>query len=785
MTALAIDWGAFPLLMGVLAAGCGSLLQSIARGRLRAVLPTGFAAIVAVEELAALSPLSARLAPAAIAALAAAGLALRLRERVVADAARVAAALATFAAYAAPVVLSGAATFAGYIKLDDTSTFLGLADYVSSHGRGVSGAATSTYALAVHVNLSQGYPTASFVPIELGHTFLRQDIAWLYQPYLAFAAAMLALALYELQRGVIERRALRAVVAVAAAQPALLFGFALWGGVKELVAAALIATLAVAGRGVLERDPGAASALAVAVTAAAIVSALSLGGGIWVAPLGLALVPLLARGRRRALMLAFACSVALAAPTLADARRFLRPANVTSFTTTDLLGNLDQPLHVVQALGVWPAADFRLQPGSSGATAILVAVVAGLAALGLIFAVRRRRAGLVLYAATAAAVTGFTWLAASPWIAAKTYATAAPAFLLVAGIGAASLLEARRGLLRVCGAVGLAALVAGVGWSNALAYRGAALAPRDRLAELDRIGHDFSGRGPALLTEYEPYAGRHFLRGLAEDSASDLRYLPDYLTSGGYLPKGANADVDRFTLATLLDYRLLITRRSPAESRPPSVFRLVFRGRYYDVWQRSDGPSKVVQHLALGEGDDPTGTTSCANVRALATAAGPGGRIVASTRGGAAVLPLSDVALPRGWGTDPAALAAWPAGGGTLASSFSTRQGGTFDVSVAGAFAEQLTVLVDGRVVARRAPELGWTGTLTPIARVTVGPGTHRVALRLERSWWRPGQAAAPLAPLGPVVVGTSDPGPLLSVPVADASSLCGKSFDWLEAVAR
>ncbi|HVU76244.1 MAG TPA: hypothetical protein VHC67_01590 [Gaiellaceae bacterium] len=785
MTALAIDWGAFPLLMGVLAAGCGSLLQSIARGRLRAVLPTGFAVIVAVEELASLSPVSARLAPAAVAALAAGGLATRLRTRIAPDAARAAAALTTFAAYAAPVVLSGAATFAGYIKLDDTSTFLGLADYVSAHGRGVSGAATSTYALAVHVNLGQGYPTASFVPIELGRTFLRQDIAWLYQPYLAFAAAMLALALYELQRGVIDRRWLRAVVAVAAAQPALLFGFALWGGVKELVAAALVATLAVAGRGVLERDPGAASALAVAVAAAAIVSALSLGGAIWVAPLGLALVPLLARGRRRSLMLALACSVALAAPTLADARRFLRPANVTSFTTTDLLGNLDHPLHAVQAFGIWPAADFRLQPTSAGATAILIAVAAGLAALGLIFATRRRKRGLVLYAGTAVAVTGFTWVAASPWIAAKTYATAAPAFLLVAGIGAASLLEARRGLLRVCGAAGLAALVAGVGWSNALAYRGVALAPHDRLAELGRIGREFAGRGPALLTEYEPYAGRHFLRGLAEDSASDLRYLPDYLTSGGYLPKGAGADVDRFTLATLLDYRLLITRRSPAESRPPSVFRLAFRGRSYDVWQRPDRPSRIVQHLALGAGDDPAGIAACADVHALAAAAGRGGRIVASTRGGAAVLPLSNIALPPGWGTDSADLAAWPAGGGTLASSFSTRRGGTFDLSVGGSFAEQLTVLVDGRVVAKRAPQLGWTGALTPLGRVTVGPGRHVVTLRLRRSWWRPGQAAAPLAPLGPVVVGTSDPGPLLSVPVADASRLCGKSFDWLEAIAR
>ena len=46
-----------------------------------------------------------------------------------------------FAVFAAPVVLSGEATFAGYIKLDDTATWLAITDRVMEHGRNLDGLA--------------------------------------------------------------------------------------------------------------------------------------------------------------------------------------------------------------------------------------------------------------------------------------------------------------------------------------------------------------------------------------------------------------------------------------------------------------------------------------------------------------------------------------------------------------------------------------------------------------------------------------------------------------------
>ena len=42
-------------------------------------------------------------------------------------------------------MLSGSATFAGYIKLDDTATYLAMLDRVMQHGYAVAGLAPSTY----------------------------------------------------------------------------------------------------------------------------------------------------------------------------------------------------------------------------------------------------------------------------------------------------------------------------------------------------------------------------------------------------------------------------------------------------------------------------------------------------------------------------------------------------------------------------------------------------------------------------------------------------------------
>ena len=115
---------------------------------------------------------------------------------------------------------------------------------------------------------------------------------------------------------------------------------------------------------------------------------------------------------------------------------------------------------------------------------------------------------LLLYVGAVAAGCVLTFRGGTPWIVGKALATASPAFLVAAMAGIAWLFQAGR---RVESAVVAALIAGGVIWSNVLIYQGVWLAPRDQLAELEQIGHDFGGVGPALVTEYQFYGVRHFL----------------------------------------------------------------------------------------------------------------------------------------------------------------------------------------------------------------------------------------------------------------------------------
>ena len=154
----------------------------------------------------------------------------------------------------------------------------------------------------------------------------------------------------------------------------------------------------------------------------------------------------------------------------------------------------------------------------------------------------------------------------------------------------------------------VAALAGGVLWSNVLGYHDVTLAPRARLAELQHIGGLVAGKGPTFVNEYEVYADRHFLREGAPVEPAEYRTVTLPLRDGAILTKARWADLDSFPLSTLEPYRSIVTRRSPAESRPPSIYQLVWQGRYYQLWQRpaqpaSDHPrarpARRIQHAAL------------------------------------------------------------------------------------------------------------------------------------------------------------------------------------------
>ena len=346
-----------------------------------------------------------------------------------------------------------------------------------------------------------------------------QDAAWLWQPYLAFLAALLGLGVYQLVSGVVASRPLRALVACVAASAALLYGYALWGGIKELATAALVVLIASLVPVVVAQPGRPRALLPLAAACAAVLGVLSVGGSVWLAPLlaGAFVLAIRSGGLGGSLRtsLYFAVGTAiLAIPSLVAAFTWLNHSG--AFTSGDEYGNLTRRLSWLQIFGIWPNGDFRNPPDRLDVTYVLTTAVALAAIVGLILAWRRRAWELLLVVASAALACAVYVGAGSPWIGGKALATSSPMILAAALAGAAALFEGGR---RVEALTAGAVIIAAVAFSDALQYRAAFVAPEARLADLAEVGETFSGQGPTLMTEYEPYGARHFLRSMAAEGA--------------------------------------------------------------------------------------------------------------------------------------------------------------------------------------------------------------------------------------------------------------------------
>ncbi len=785
---LVVAWILFPLLLSVLALGCGLLLRTVGGHRMPAVLllPSGAAVLIVAASLATASAHTASLAVPFVVALAVVGLGLEFPwQRPRGDSSPALSALAVYLVYSAPVVLSGQATFAGYIKLDDTATFLAFTDRVMQHGRSLAGLAPSSYRAALAVNIPYGYPLGAFLPLGIGSSLSGTDPAWLYQPCIAFFAAMLALALAALLMPLVRSCRLRSLVAFVAAQAALIYGYSLWGGLKELAATFLIVAAAAFAPTASEELRAVGRLLPFAFTCAALLAVLNVSGGFWLLPLALPAFALVARpsAKRpaRPVLEAMGITALLALPTIVIAHEFYRYTTSNLLTQAQRLGNLPRPLNSLQIFGVWPSGDFRVWPERQLISELLIAVTALAAAATVVLALRRRCYRLPLAAATVVLVALVLMRVSSPWLAGKAYATASPVLVLAALALAAIAYE--RGFK--IGAVLPGVLIAGgVIWSNALAYHDVWLAPRPQLQELEEVGERFAGQGPTLMTEYQPYGVRHFLRKMDAEGASELRVRPIPLASGKMLDKGQYADLDLFNTRELLVYRSLVLRRSPVESRPPSPYALVWRGRYYELWQRPDPSApQVIEHLGLGDSWHAAAVPSCAEVERLGSeAAQAGGSLVAAPRTNSTLLDLSGVVLPPGWHSDPAGRAIVPTNNGTLTSSITVAEGGTYSVYLGGSFARTVTVSIDGHRSGSLRGALSEEGQWVPLGSLRLAAGSHEVSLRYSGSGLRPGSGAGPFV-LGPLALSLNEPERLLDVAPADARSLCGKSLDWIEAV--
>ncbi|MCO5315811.1 MAG: hypothetical protein M9938_06595 [Solirubrobacterales bacterium] len=713
--------------------------------------------------------------------------------------------------YGAPVLASGEPGFAGYIKLDDTSTWLAFTDHVLAHGHSVAGLAPSSYEATVQINLSAGYPVGAFIPLAVGGQLAGVDPAWAFQPYLALMAALMALVFFELCRPALPNVWWRAGAALVATQAPLLVGYAWWGGIKE-VATALLAALLAAGLALLLPDrsgPGEGNDPAPepaglllrrvvplpAVAGAALIGVMGVGGAPWILGLlagGAVLAGFTFRGLPptrylvAGLILAIGILV-LGLPTVFASGQLFSPSQ-GPLTSGEEMGNLVAPLKLAQYAGPWPVGDFRLTPGSGLLTAVLVAATLVAAGFGILGAIRSRAGGLLLAAGGTAAGSLVVWLVGSPWIQGKALATGTASFLLLATVGIAALLGGGfpNGRLRAAGAV-LLIVPVGVLASNALAYSHSWLSPHAQMAELERIGRQFAGQGPALMTEYQPYGVRHFLRELDAEGASELRRRQIPRLGGGLAEKGEWSDTDQLALDPgdegVFTYRTLVLRRNPDQSRPPSPYRLVWRGRYYEVWQRpvDFDPASIVAHQPLGEGHQPSAIPDCDQVRALAGQAGPGGEVVAVGRRPNATAELTE--YPPGWVPDPAAGTLTPLSDGTATGTVVVPAAGRYRVWLGGSVRGRAEVRIGGVSAGSVRGVLNNNGQYMELEELDLAAGPAAVTVTYERAGaLRPATRDYPFG-FGPVVIQPVGEPQLIRLPADRAEQLCGKRLDWIEAV--
>jgi hypothetical protein len=467
-------------------------------------------------------------------------------------------------------------------------------------------------------------------------------------------------------------------------------------------------------------------------------------------------------------------------PTWADLSGSVRVTQTIAGTSNP--GNLQMPLRDAQLFGSWLRESYKTPPSGiySTITYALIAVTLASCALGAVYLLRSRRFALVGWLALMLAVLAAVSRYATTWVDAKGLVITSPAVMLTAWAGIAALRSSHRRVAFGAAAPLLAlALVGGVLASDAAQYHGSNLAPTARYEELASINRRFAGRGPTLFTAFDEYA-LYGLRAL-DIGGPDFAYPPVGL--GAVSPAHGDAvDLDSAPPAALLAYPLIVMRRDPTASPPPSAYQLLWQGIYYEVWGRRHGAPAAIAHVVLS---GPV-SRQCGRIRQLAALA-----VVDHAQLLAAPVPelirisLAGASYPSNWGHEREGLVmSHP---GRLEATFTTPRDGLWDVWLQGQIMPAVSVLVDGRKLASISGQLDGNSlvadTITPIP-VRLPAGRHRISIARGGFRLAPGDGgAAVLDAVFLTSAGVRAREEVRAAPDGSGSSLCGRPYYWLEIV--
>lgn len=792
-----------PLALLVTTTGTGLLVERLSGARIPNGLlaPLGFCVatsllLVIYEAGADIVVAGVVLAAATVAGLALAGSQLRSR---INPGWPALAGLAVYLLYAAPVVLVGNWTWSGYNFLNDTAVQFLLIDHLKT-GADLTAGSLTTGQQVTSTYLDTGYPLGTHAFAATLSGLLGSGPEVIYQAYVAAMAALAAMALAVLAGRTIFSARTGALVAAFAMASNLTYNTGLQGSIKEVGVIAALATAAALARELVRARRLVPVAVLLGIALASVLAVYSAAGLPYIAALlaTLALVVALVHGRealRRRWIAATAAvgvaAVVMAAPVIGSIVDFYRVAS----TVVDAgepggsaLGQLAHALPLLQASGIWLDGQYYtpISPSDVAETATSVGswIVAALAALSLIEIARRRCPEALLAIVPAVLTAAVVAPGVVPYADAKLLAIMSPSIVFCAAVGLVAFARFARPATTVI-AVELALLLGGaIMLSDVFALHDTKIAPRERMVALRDVGDRLAGRGPVLFNEFEEFA-KYFADGATLNASTEsITPLQVQLRRPGNI-FGQFFDLDRQKLAYVQSFPNIITRRSPAASRPPASYRRVYANRFYEAWSRRPGV-RTLAHLPLQRRDDASRPAPCGDVRKLAgRARRSSGDVVLVAARNPSTVTMSVLRAERSPG-----LAEDQAIAGTVSTitpgdargRVRIGRSGAYRIWLRGSFPRPTSIAVDGvvRATVQGANTPGqWLGDV-PL-RLDAGP--HSVEIRVPGGSPRPGDGA--VVTIGPLAFVADRPARLETVPVARWRSLCGRQLDWIEVVRR
>jgi hypothetical protein len=426
------------------------------------------------------------------------------------------------------------------------------------------------------------------------------------------------------------------------------------------------------------------------------------------------------------------------------------------------------PVSPLEALGIWPTSNYRLNaPGGAHLTG-LAGAMAGLAvALGAAWWLRRRRPAVPIALGACAVLYLLSLLFSGEYSQAKALMIAAPPAMLVA---IRPLLTEKRlawGVLAV-------AFVGGAAYSSFLTLREAPVGPPGHGAELRAFLPILRGK-PVLYAGQDRYAAYELL---GADTHVPLVEFPDPMvaanpekpfdTGDAYSP----IDFDSFSRATLERFPYVITSRAAWDSQAPLDFRRIAATQSYLLWERT-GPAPPNRNVLL-EGTEAAARASCT---------APEVRILLSNPGRAGLFPGAAIGSKARWDTGSvlgtggrtSQTLALPAGRWLLSLQYFS----PFPLTLtAPGFREPLKAALDGQ--RPNTISLANDGQFWPAGEIVSGGGAVTFTIA--------GAAPSTLQRLSGYE-GKAYLGELVAVPaqphrVVPLSQACGRWIDWYESPA-